>query len=350
MATINEQLDYIDNCKVSIKNAIEAKGVTVGDATLDEYPNKIAAISSGGGTGLIEQAFIDAGKEYLIHDFLIAINRTIAMTPTGSMDDLIINNNSGGAVYVDGAAPPSANKQVNYQKGLISVRNVDFSNWVFTNTSGRQFAFNVNMVQFDGVATAASGVGYTDFSGVTQAVMMFSNDLLLEDIKLYLPNALNVSSLMTDCTNLKTASLKVSPTTAIPADYMFNRCGNLTEVEFPNGLVCSTIKGLFFFCNALTKCSGVIDITNVSDYAQFLDGSGAKNIEEVYVKGLNNSITVSSPNIKKECILYLFDNALTVTGSPYISLNNSVYTSLTSDEIAVATGKGYTVRGGLIFN
>lgn len=47
--TIAEQLIKINDAKTGIKNAIEAKGVTVGDAPLAEYAGKIAAIEGGGG-------------------------------------------------------------------------------------------------------------------------------------------------------------------------------------------------------------------------------------------------------------------------------------------------------------
>lgn len=51
MATIAEQLTKLNDSKQAIKGAIEAKGVTVGDAPLSEYAGKIAAIEGGGGGG-----------------------------------------------------------------------------------------------------------------------------------------------------------------------------------------------------------------------------------------------------------------------------------------------------------
>lgn len=44
MGTIADKLTSINNCKLAIKNAIEAKGVNVGTTPLAEYPDKIAAI------------------------------------------------------------------------------------------------------------------------------------------------------------------------------------------------------------------------------------------------------------------------------------------------------------------
>lgn len=51
MATnISTEITRLTNAKAAIKSAIEAKGVTVGDGTLDTYAEKIGEISSGGGS------------------------------------------------------------------------------------------------------------------------------------------------------------------------------------------------------------------------------------------------------------------------------------------------------------
>ena len=44
---ITEKLELVRDCKSDIKDAIEAKGVTVGDAAFDEYATKIGEISGG---------------------------------------------------------------------------------------------------------------------------------------------------------------------------------------------------------------------------------------------------------------------------------------------------------------
>lgn len=45
MSTITEKLELVRDCKSDIKNAIETKGVTVGDAPFDQYASKIGEIS-----------------------------------------------------------------------------------------------------------------------------------------------------------------------------------------------------------------------------------------------------------------------------------------------------------------
>lgn len=54
MGTTADKLNKLSQTKTAIKAAIEAKGVTVGDATFAEYPSKISAISGGGGTPELE--------------------------------------------------------------------------------------------------------------------------------------------------------------------------------------------------------------------------------------------------------------------------------------------------------
>jgi hypothetical protein len=46
---ISDKLVYLNETKTAIKNAIEAKGVTVGEATFREYATKVSEIESGGG-------------------------------------------------------------------------------------------------------------------------------------------------------------------------------------------------------------------------------------------------------------------------------------------------------------
>lgn len=50
-----EKLTSILNSKTAIKNAIENKGVTVGEAPLADYSTLIASIPTGGGSSSAEQ-------------------------------------------------------------------------------------------------------------------------------------------------------------------------------------------------------------------------------------------------------------------------------------------------------
>ena len=47
--SIANEIQRLQSAKANIKSAIEEKGVTVGDGTIDTYAEKISQISSGGG-------------------------------------------------------------------------------------------------------------------------------------------------------------------------------------------------------------------------------------------------------------------------------------------------------------
>lgn len=51
MGKISEKLNIINDAKNNIKNAIEEKGISVGDAGIQDYASKIIEIQTGGGTG-----------------------------------------------------------------------------------------------------------------------------------------------------------------------------------------------------------------------------------------------------------------------------------------------------------
>lgn len=71
MGTTADKLNKLFQTKAAIKAAIEAKGVTVGDATFAEYPSKISAIS-GGGTPELESYEDILGRMKVLLDNALA--------------------------------------------------------------------------------------------------------------------------------------------------------------------------------------------------------------------------------------------------------------------------------------
>ena len=53
--SIADEITRLQNAKASIKTAIENKGVTVGDGTIDTYASKIDEITTGGGSSITEE-------------------------------------------------------------------------------------------------------------------------------------------------------------------------------------------------------------------------------------------------------------------------------------------------------
>lgn len=344
MGTTADKLNKLMQTKTAIKTAIEAKGQTVGDIPFSQYPAKINAIEGGGGaSGTIEEYLTSVGKEHLIDDVLYIITRSVEIQDNSkTLYYLVVDNINGGILFVDGCLPPNDNQGINYQKPIISVRNVDFSKWSYTGASGRAFAYNGNLVEFSGVSTEASGEGITDFSEVTQTNAMFTGCASLREAKIYIPKSTSLDSIFSDCIKLTNVTIK-GVTDSLSTSYMFNKCFELVEVNFIGDTIVSTnIRGMFTSCSKLITVNGIIDITGLTNTSQFLDTAGASMIEEIRVKGLSESIAIASPNISKESLLYLFNNANTVSGKT-IRLNSTAYDSLTPDERGIVTDKGYTL-------
>ncbi len=99
----------------------------------------------------------------------------------------------------------------------------------------------------------------------------------------------------------------------------------------------------FNYCYNLIRIKGIIDCIN-NNSAMSNMFYQCENLEEVYIKNLNNSIYFNySPKMKKECLVYLINNAQEVTETKIINLGTSNSEKLTTEEKAVATSKGYTL-------
>ena len=67
--SITTEIERIRTAKADIKSAIEEKGVTVGDGTIDTYPDKVRAISAGGDTETAYNEGVEAGKKSQHEEF-----------------------------------------------------------------------------------------------------------------------------------------------------------------------------------------------------------------------------------------------------------------------------------------
>lgn len=83
MSTISEKLNHINSTKEQIKNAIENKGISVGDIPFSQYPSKITEISSSNsdtevkgflGNAIYIENFTSPSKNIEIGEFYLTFN------------------------------------------------------------------------------------------------------------------------------------------------------------------------------------------------------------------------------------------------------------------------------------
>ena len=104
------------------------------------------------------------------------------------------------------------------------------------------------------------------------------------------------------------------------------------------------------FANSFNGCSGLkvissLDALNVAtiNAATF---NNCVSLETCKIKNLKTNLPMSNClALSKESVLYIFENAQTVTAACTITLHSDVFAQLTDDEIAIATEKGFSVVG-----
>ena len=102
------------------------------------------------------------------------------------------------------------------------------------------------------------------------------------------------------------------------------------------------MRNTFSTCHVLKTIDGVLDIPNCNDMDGTFDACAA--LENVKIKNLATSVYFEAcPILSKSDVLYMFENAKTVEASETITLHADVFGQLSAEEIAVATGKGFSV-------
>ena len=159
-----------------------------------------------------------------------------------------------------------------------------------------------------------------DMTNVDRASYMFQNCYALKSMKsIDAPKLLNASGFFSGCKGLEHVSALNTPKVTSMGE-MFNGCVELKNIDFVDMSSCtSTDNYTFFNCSKIEKC---------------------------YLFGVKTNLWMQySPNLSKESVLYLFENAQTYSGSgtKKITLHADVFSQLREDEIAIATEKGFSV-------
>lgn len=334
MKTIAENLQLLENNKQAIKSSIESKGVIVGEEPMSKYSIKINNIYSGG----VDEYLKANNIEYLTIPIINALTRSILLNDGIKNPQDIVSNNSSKALFLNNPAQDNINVGINYQGGILSIKNIDLSK---ATNLGNGFRFNPNLYEFYGKEIED---GIMDLSLTTTLSLAFGDCTSLQTISLYTPICENYSSTFSNCKSLKTVYLKTNGTPAV-SDYIFAQDEKLETITFDGEFKTINSNSMFLNCIALKNIIGVVDLSSHSySFSRILDGT--PSLETVYLKGLNaDGLAIRSPFLKKECLLYLFENAIPspegVTRRVYLA--NTLMNQLTQSEKEIIINKGYTL-------
>ena len=247
----------------------------------------------------------------------------------------------GDYVFTDNMIIPEGNLiktiNVNVQPNLIPIDKTITKNgtYLFTKQEGMD-GYSSGQVVVDvpqnKIDIAEAGVKFThstfssvpewaDFSNVTDMSYMFQFCYDLTSIpQLDTSNVTNMS-------------------------YMFSGCYDLTSIPQLDTSKVTNMNNIFGYCKKLTSIPR-LDVSNVDRMLNTFQG--CPNLTDI--GGLINLkvyIDISdAENLTKESVLNIFNDMAVVDNNQVIKLHENVYSQLTTDDIAIATQKGWSVEIG----
>lgn len=301
MGTTADKLQSILDSKKAIKAAIEAKGVSdVGDV-LSAYPDKIASIQAGGGSGYTGHADAEGLKAIGWTDEDIEYYQTHGVNWNEEDDEYhkIPQDNIDlyGVLTIDNIQK--------YKDRIVYLPKLDTSG--ITDMNGK-FQNCYSMV----------AVPMMDTSNVTNMAYMFYNCHSLVSIPLFdVSNSYHTDNMFGNCYSLIfVPSFNMS--NVENANNMFTGCHSLIYVKF------NSMNNIIRTWSMFNRCVSLIyvglyniRVTNsIFDYDCY-------SIRYLYLQGLKQSLNISDASLlTKESLLYIIENAaptepITITLSAY---------------------------------
>ena len=185
--------------------------------------------------------------------------------------------------------------------------------------------------------------GFVDTESVTTCDMTFDGCKALKSVPVFsFPKATNLDSFFNVCKLIEYAEIEAPVAENVGS--MFYYCVSLKKAKLKLGVITNALS-MFNNCSHLEEVEGEIIFGDMSldNYAMYVFHY-CSLLRSFKIKGLSTSFDIRyCPLINKESVLYLFNNAQTGVSGKTITLHADVFNQLTTDEVAIATEKGFTV-------
>ena len=188
-----------------------------------------------------------------------------------------------------------------------------------------------------------------DTSRVTNMYDMFNQSIYLKDIKLNIDTSkvTDMSFMFFGCDRLETLDLSNFNTINLEsARQMISFCSKLKTVDASNFDTrnLSDFESMFCNCDELTTLYINIDFNKAyNDLNLFHSDYLLTNIVGRFSNIKQSFHIVDSPNLTVDSLMVIINGLATVTEKRRLSLSRTSYDSLTNEQIAIATSKGWTV-------
>ena len=195
-----------------------------------------------------------------------------------------------------------------------------------------------------------------DTSNVTDMTQMFSSCSNLTSLDLSSFNTSNVTDMygmFKECTNLTSLDVSNFDTSKVTNMVsMFNYCSSLTSLDVSNFNTSKVTNMYYMFANhsKLTDLYINFDVRSIKDDTYNYDGIfyDCSSLENVVGKfeGAKYDLSLLACPLTAQSAMVFINGLATVTEQRTLSLSATTYDSLTPEQIAIATSKGWTVTRG----
>ena len=193
-----------------------------------------------------------------------------------------------------------------------------------------------------------------DTSNVKNMANMFSYCQSLTSLDVSKWNTSNVttmSQMFYNCNKLTSLDASNFDTTNVTnMDYMFQYCSQLTtigDLSNWNTSKVTSIYNIFQGCSSLTSLDlSNWDISKVTGSYNLTNGfdAGPALVDFYPPKNISANMSVSkSTALSHDSLMRIINNLITTTSTKTLTLGATNLAKLTADEVAIATGKGWTV-------
>ena len=307
--SIAKEINRLNNAKAAIKKSIENKGVEVKDsALLDEYPALIDSIEVGSGG---EGGGADPFYETMWN----------AITSNNTDYRYLFHKYNGTELDISKLDTSNVQWMVNMFCECTKLQSFDVSNFDTSNATDMSYMFYScsKLISLD--------LSSFDTSNVTNMNYMFGycSSLTSIDVSNFdTSNVTKMNNMFSTCNKL------------ISLDVSHFDVGNVTDMNY-FVYSCKALISLDLSNWDISKVTGAYNLASAFDYCPSL-------VDFYPPKNINANMTVSnSIALSHDSLMRIINNLMTTTSTKTLTLGATNLAKLSSDEIAIATNKGWTL-------
>lgn len=308
--SVASEISRLQNAKADIKTSIENKGVTVGDGTIDTYASKIDEISTS--SAVLGTKIITANGTYKATDDNLDGYSEVNVETSGVDINEYMSDEIKSTVWAE------------MPMWLISI--LQLMSPLTVKATDLRSAFK----WFWGKKIPKLNV-----SNVTSTMMMCAYCNNLEEIELFdTSNVTNMSSMFSDCISL-IAIPQFDTSNVTTMDSMVARCISLITVPQLNATKLTNIRIMFSSCSKLQNLGGLLNLGQAYETTQ--------SANYLYYRLYLNDTAALTHDSLMNVINGLYDIKTKGCNPQGLVLGSTNLAKLTSEEIAIATEKGWNV-------